>query len=140
MYDELRELNEIIKKKQLRLDELRAAAVSISIPWDQKVQSSSDDRLANLMCKIIILENEIDGLIDDFADLKAQAKQEIFTLPFDEWQDVMYLHYIEFKPMEEVAEILSRGRKEPLTVGAAYMKNNRAIKFLKKMKKSQKFS
>lgn len=136
MYDELKELNNLIKRKQERLDELRAAAVSLSVPMDQRVQNSSEDRLANLMCKIIIAENELDEMIDDYADKKMRAKTEIFTLPNDDWQDIVYLHYIEFKSMDEVAEILSDKHKRSISTEAVYMKNNRALKFLKKSKKT----
>ena len=136
MYDELKELNNLIKRKQERLDELRAAAVSLSVPMDQRVQNSSEDRLANLMCKIIIAENELDEMIDDYADKKMRDKTEIFTLPNDDWQDIVYLHYIEFKSMDEVAEILSDKHKRSISTEAVYMKNNRALKFLKKLKKT----
>lgn len=132
MYEELKELNEIIRRKQERIDELRAAAVSLSVPLDQRVQNSSEDRLANLMCKIIIAENELDGMIDDFADKKMKAKTEIFTLPREDWQDIVYMHYIEFKPMDEVAQILSKREGRKISKDAVYMKNNRAIKYLKK--------
>lgn len=132
MYEELKELNEIIRRKQERIDELRAAAVSLSVPLDQRVQNSSEDRLANLMCKIIIAENELDGMIDDFADKKMKAKTEIFTLPREDWQDIVYMHYIEFKPMDEIAEILSKREGRKISKDAVYMKNNRAIKYLKK--------
>lgn len=136
MYEELKELNDLIRRKQEKIDELRAAAVSLSVPLDQRVQNSSEDRLANLMCKIIIAENELDGLIDDFADKKMRAKTEIFTLPNDDWQDIVYMHYIEFKSMDEVAEILSDKHKRLISTEAVYMKNNRALKFLKKLKKT----
>lgn len=136
MYEELKELNEIIRRKQERIDELRAAATSLSVPLDQRVQNSSEDRLANLMCKIIIAENELDGLIDDFADKKMKAKTEIFTLPIEEWQDIVYMHYIEFKPMDEIAEILSKRKGRSISKDAVYMKNNRALKCLKKIIKS----
>ncbi len=132
MYEELKELNEIIRRKQERIDELRAAATSLSVPLDQRVQNSTEDRLANLMCKIIIAENELDGLIDDFADKKMKAKTEIFTLPIEDWQDIVYMHYIEFKSMDEVAQILSKKKKRHISKDAVYMKNNRAIKYLKK--------
>lgn len=136
MYDELRALNKKIQHKQERIDELRAAAVSLSVPMDQRVQNSSEDRLANLICKIIIAENELDEMIDDYADKKMRAKMEIFTLPNDDWQDIVYLHYIEFKSMDEVAEILSDKHKRSISTEAVYMKNNRALKFLKKLKKT----
>ena len=136
MYEELKELNDLIRRKQEKIDELRAAAVSLSVPLDQRVQNSSEDRLANLMCKIIIAENELDGLIDDFADKKMKAKTEIFTLPREDWQDIVYMHYIEFKPMDEIAEILSIRKGRSISKDAVYMKNNRALKCLKKIIKS----
>ena len=131
MYEELKELNDLIRRKQEKIDELRAAAVSLSVPLDQRVQNSSEDRLANLMCKIIIAENELDGLIDDFADKKMKAKTEIFTLPREDWQDIVYMHYIEFKPMDEIAQILSKREGRKISKDAVYMKNNRALKCLK---------
>ena len=126
MYDELRELNDIIRRKQERIDELRSALTSMGSPLGVKVQSSSEDRISNLMCKLIIAENELDTLIDDFSDKKRKAQQEIFTLNRDECQDIMYLHYIEFKTMEEIARI------KKTSIGAVKMKNNRAIKHLKR--------
>ena len=88
------------------------------------------------MCKIIIAENELDGLIDDFADKKLKAKTEIFTLPNDDWQDIVYMHYIEFKPMDEIAQILSKRKGRSISKDAVYMKNNRALKHLKKLSNS----
>ena len=137
MYEELKELNDLIRRKQEKIDELRAAAVSLSVPLDQRVQNSSEDRLANLMCKIIIAEDELDGLKDDFADKKMKAKTEIFTLPREDWQDIVYMHYIEFKPMDEIAQILSKREGRKISKDAVYMKNNRALKCLKKIIKSE---
>lgn len=127
MYEELRELNDLIKRKQERIDELRTMAMSLSAPIGSiHVQTTHEDRLANLMCKIVIAENELDEMIDDFADKKRKAQNEIFMLPNQDWQDIMYMHYIEFKPMEEIAKIKKK------SVGSMYAKNNRAIKHLKK--------
>lgn len=126
MYDELRELNDIIKRKQEHIDELRAAATSLSAPIGNiHVQNSHEDRIANLMCKIIIAENEIEQLIDDYVDKKHKAIMEIHSLPKEDWQDIVYMHYIEFKKMSEVAEI------KGISVQSAYCRNNRALKYLK---------
>ena len=125
MYDELRELNDIIRRKQEHIDELRTMATSLSAPiGNVHVQNSHEDRLANLMCKIIMAENELDEMIDDFADKKRKAIIEIHTLPKEDWQDIVYMHYIEFKPMEEVAKI------KGISVESAYSRNNRALNYL----------
>lgn len=126
MYEELKELNEIIRRKQERIDELRATLTSMSSPFGVRVQSSSDDRLSRLMCKIVTAEKELDILINKFADLKREAQIEICNLPNEGWQDVLYAHYIEFKPFYKIAE------EKGTTEGAIKQKNNRALKYLKK--------
>ena len=126
MYEELREINNEIKRKQDYIDELRALATSMTMALGERVQTSPSDRLSNLMCKIIIAENELDSMIDDYADRKLKAKNEIFTLPNEEWQDIVYLHYIEYKSYPEIAQI------KKTSLGAVQKKSQRAIKTLKK--------
>lgn len=126
MYDELRALNKKIQHKQECIDELRAALTSMSSPLGVRVQSSSDDRMSRLMCKIVTAENELDAMIDKFSDMKREAQIEICNLPYEEWQDVLYAHYIEFKPFYKIAE------EKGTTEGAIKQKNNRALKYLKK--------
>lgn len=126
MYDELRALNKKIQHKQECIDELRAALTSMSSPLGVRVQSSSDDRMSRLMCKIVTAENELDTMIDKLSDMKREAQIEICNLPYEEWQDVLYAHYIEFKPFYKIAE------EKGTTEGAIKQKNNRALKYLKK--------
>lgn len=127
MYDELREMNKAISDKVEQIAELRAKATSMTVGMGERVQTTSEDRMANLLCKIVIAENELDAMVDEYSDRKRKVQQEIFMLDNEEWQDIMYMHYIEFKPMDEIARI------KGYTVGAAYAKNNRAIKRLKKL-------
>lgn len=128
MFDELRELNKEIRNKQERLDELRALAMSMTTPYDrERVQTSPNDRLSNLMCKIIMLENEIDGMIDDYADEKQRAKMRIYQVQREEWQDILYSHYIEQKSFKEIAK--HRG----VSISSVKTLNNRAIKCLKRL-------
>ena len=133
MFDELRELNNEIRKKQENLDELRAMATSMTVSYDkERVQTSPEDRLSNLMCKIIMLENEIDGLVDDYADEKQRAKLRIYQVEREEWQNVLYAHYIERKTFREIAK--HRG----VSVSSIKTLNNRAIKCLKSIDETTK--
>lgn len=121
MYNELKnlkEMNDLIKRKQEHIDELRSALTSLSSPIGLKVQTSPEDRLSNLMCKIVMAENELDEMIDDYADRKRKAQIEIHKLPVTAWQDIVYMHYIEMKPMDEVAEILGISEGE---IGRAHV-------------------
>lgn len=133
MFDELREMNIAIRKKQEKLDELRALATSMTKPYNsERVQSSPSDRLSNLMCKIIILENEIDEMIDAYADEKQRAKLRIYQVEREEWQDVLYAHYIEHKSFSEIA------RYRGVSVSSIKTLNNRAIKCLKTLDETYK--
>jgi DNA-directed RNA polymerase specialized sigma subunit len=126
MYEELREMNNEIKRKQEYIAELRALATSMTMTLSERVQTSPEDRLSNLMCKIIMAENELDTMVDEFADLKVKTKSEIFTLPYEDWQDILYMHYIEFKPFSDIADIKN------ISINAVKKRNQRALKYLKK--------
>jgi len=126
MYDELRELNERIQRKQEHIDELRAALTSLSAPIGVVVQSSHSDRMAALTCKVIMAEKQLDSMIDKYADMKEKAAREIFLVKNEAYQDILYMHYIEYKSLGEIARIKGK------TAGAIKVMNNRALKSLKK--------
>ena len=134
MFEELREMNNQIWVKTVRLAELWASLTSIGSPLSEKVQTSPTDRLSNLMCKIILLENELDGMIDEYADLKAMVTGEIFSLDNEGWQDVLYAHYVEFKPWGDIAE------SQNSTIKAVLRKKDRALRKLKSITKDTKSS
>lgn len=125
MYDDLYEYNEMINRKLDRVSELRAALTSMSASLGERTTGTHEDRMANLMCKIVILENELEGMINDYADRKRKAQQEIYMLENEDWQDIMYMSFIEFKSMHDIAKIK----------GTSYecikKKRQRAIKNLK---------
>lgn len=126
MFDELRDLNNEIKRKREQIAEIRSALTSSAMPLGVKVQTSPEDRLSALMCKLIMLENELDGMVDNYADLKRDATQKIFALKNEDWQDIVYAHYIEFKSFNEIA------RSKGWSKNKVTLKNNRAIKVLRK--------
>ena len=132
MFEELRDMNNEIRKKQERIDELRAAMVSMGIPLSEKVQTSPTDRLSEMMCTIITLENELNDMIDNYADLKSMVTGEIFSLENEGWQDVLYSRYVEFQSWETIA------RNRGSNVKAVRQMKKRAIKRLKSIAKDTK--
>lgn len=126
MFDELREMNNLINQKQLRLDELRARLTSMNIPISERVQTSPCDFLPDLMCEIIIIENELNDMIDEYSRLKNEAKEKIFRLNTQDWQDIVYMHCIEYKQFREIAV------KKGLSTNAVKQKYKRATKYMKK--------
>ena len=125
MYEELRDMNIIIRKKQERIDKLRSALTSTSMSLGERVQTSPTDRMSKLMCEIIVLENELEGMIDEYADMKAMVKGEIFSLDNEDWQDILYYRYVEFQSWSEIAD------RHDSTIKAVQQKKKRAIKKLK---------
>ena len=71
-------------------------------------------------------EKALDKMINKYADMKHKAAKEIFSLKNEEWQDILYMHYIEYKSLGEIAQIKGK------TTGAIKLLNNRALKKLKK--------
>ena len=125
MFEELREMNDLINRKQERIDELRTRLTSMSISYSERVQTSLSDKMADLTCKIIVMENELGAMIDDYSDMKSRAKKQIFTLDNEDWQDIVYAHYIERKTFKQIAD--QRGE----TYKAVSRKCERAVKTLK---------
>ena len=131
-FEELREMNNLIRKKQERIDELRSALTSTSMPLGERVQTSPTDKMSNLMCQIIVRENEVNSMIDSYADMKAHVKNRIFALDNEDWQEILCSHYVEFIPWREIAE------NKNLTLRAVYRKKDRALKRLKSITKDTK--
>lgn len=124
MFDDIRDLDKAIKRKRERIEELRWSAVSTTIPLNSdKIQSSgAKDRLGDLMCKIIILENELEEMENEYSEMTGEAVTRIYSIGNDEWADILYTHYIEFKSLQEIAN--AKG----VSLNAIRSRNNRAIK------------
>lgn len=127
MYEEFYAIDRKIKRKREYITELRARAMSMTMSLGDRVQTTADDRLCNIMCKIVTAEDELAEMYADLNVRKKAAYDEIKRLENEDWQDIVYLHYIELMPMDEIAKIKNK------SLGSTYMKNNRAIKRLKKL-------
>ena len=127
MYDEFYVIDRKIKHKKEYISELRARATSMTMSLGDRVQTSADDRLSNIMCKIVTAEDELQAMYKDLRRQKKLAYKEIQRLNNEDWQDIVYLHYVELVPMVDIARMKGK------SVGSMYMKNNRAVKKLKKL-------
>lgn len=125
MFEELRDMDYEIRRRQDWIDTLRAKAESMTVSLGEKVQTSMGDSLGDIMCKILILEEELNKMIDDYADLKSDVKNTIFKLENESWQDILCERYVEFMSWERIA------KKHHSTVKAVQQKKKRAMKKLK---------
>ena len=102
--EELREKNNLITEKQYRLEELRSRLTSMSVPTQERVQTSPCDFLSNLICEIVTIENELNDMIDDYADAKDKVRRKIHLINNEDTQDILYMHYINFLSYRDIAE------------------------------------
>ena len=121
MFEELRDMDYEIRRKQDWIDTLRAKAESMT------------GSLGDIMCKILILEEELNKMIDDYADMKSDVKNTIFKLENESWQDILCERYVEFMSWERIA------KKHHSTVKAVQQKKKRAMKKLKSTISSENF-
>lgn len=90
-------LDRKINNKINELDEYRQSAYGISIVSDgERVKTSLDpDKMSAVVDKIILLENEIDRLTDEYADLKEEAykvSENMNTIEYAELINMVYLY------------------------------------------------
>ena len=127
MFEHLRVMNSEIQRTQEWIEVLRAKAESMTKSYaNDRVQTSSGDSLGDIMVKIVTLEERLNKKIDDYADAKMQAKDIIFSLNNQAWQEIVYMRDIEFKSFCEIAV------KQGSTVNIVTQKYKRAKKFIKK--------
>lgn len=124
MFEDIRNLKNAIRYKRELIEELRSRATSatMSLDGDRVQYSGSKDRIGELMCKIVILEKELAGMESDYAMITGEALTNIYAIGNDEWADILYTHYLEFKSLQEIAN--AKG----VSLNAIRAKNNRALK------------
>lgn len=106
---QLESLNVKINNKKKELDELRQLAQSTG-GFDysaERVQTSpTSDILEKKVLKYVYLEQEINTEIDQFIDLKHKIINEIHTLTNNTYIKVLFMRYVEFKKLKEIANEL----------------------------------
>lgn len=102
-------LNTIDKEltdKLEKLEMLRTMAIKITACTDKEaVQSNgSQDKLGNIMAKIVDMENEINEHTDNYCKRKEIAKDLIFKIEKESYQNMLYDLFICHIPLYQVAE------------------------------------
>lgn len=95
----------MINNKLVELDQLQTIATSITVSSDKEnVKSSGDqDRLGTAVAKIVDMENEINELIDIYAERKRIIVDQISLIEDDRYYNVLYGVYVHDWTLEKVA-------------------------------------
>jgi DNA-directed RNA polymerase specialized sigma24 family protein len=98
-------LDELVAVKLGEVEELRSLAEKVtSAPRLDSVQpSGTQDRIADLVAKIVALETEINQTVDRMMDMKAEATRLIDSMPTPEHQILLRLRCFRGCTWEEIA-------------------------------------
>lgn len=128
-------LNTIQSKTEVKELE-RQKALNLSVPTDsEKVQTSSKDALGAILTKVVDMDSEIKGYIDEYKTIKAQVD----TLSGELAPAYVYRKYAMNQSMNEITQGLHISRS------TAYRVRNNALsefekKYGKKYKKVKTYS
>jgi hypothetical protein len=114
-----------IQNKLVEVYQLRCLATSITAPTDSESIKSSGvtDRVGNIVPKIVMMEEEINQMIDQFIDEKKKRVMLIDLLQNDLEYQVCHMHYVQYKELKDVAIELNKSYAWILEVHKNAIKN-----------------
>ena len=102
---QIKHLDEMVDAKLEQVHKLRSLAESVTstLSSDNVQSSQTHDKMAENITKIIDLENDINRMVDELIDLKAEAIKLIGMVPSEDCRLVLFLRYINFYTWEKIA-------------------------------------
>lgn len=97
-----------IKRKQTSIDRLRSMLAFAAVkPRDVRIRSSrSNDRLERLVCDILVLEQEIEGLEFEVEAVRHEITEGIARIKDDRFKKVLTLRYLDCRKWEEIEVLM----------------------------------
>ena len=111
--------NKLIERQQW---ENIALGITASIGGERVQSSGSQQKMADAVEKCVDMEREIDALVDSLIETKKDVIATIEQLESPTEYDILHKRYIQFIPLQEIAELY---RREYTTVTTAH---GRALK------------
>ena len=120
---ELRQMHFELKSKYEVLKELRAQAVRITSILDGLPKSpNSGSGIAAPVINIVMLEEELKGLIERYTRKYGEAKEELAKIEAPKERSIMELRYLAGKSWSEIATIMSYSRARVLQLHKKILK------------------
>lgn len=102
---QIRRKSHTIRRKQLLCEELRSSLGARVIRYDRdRVQASPVDKVSEIICKVVDLEEQIEQLQLEKAGLIMEVNAAIEQLEDDKEAMILTAYYIRRLTMEQVAE------------------------------------
>lgn len=109
--EQLQELDTVINQDLERLEEMKADATStggIDYSKERVQTSTSGDKLCNDVTRYVTLDEEINAEIDRFVDAKNQIISEIRGLHVNNYIQVLFKVYVQFKSVRQAAKEMKK--------------------------------
>lgn len=109
----IRDIDRKIENKQIQLDHLYDLAKSITVtPKEIDIQTSPAlDPLGDTIAKIVDLQDELNGDIDKYVDMKIEAMRLINQLNNSEWEHILIRRYINYDAWQDIADLMGISRQ-----------------------------
>lgn len=110
---QVKKIDKLIENKLIEKEQWFAIATGTTASSDDgdRVQSSgSQQKMADAVCKMVEIQEEINNLIDMYIDTKQGVIKTIEQLPADEY-DVLHKIYIQDMNMNDVADVKNKSRE-----------------------------
>ena len=104
--EQIKKLDDKINNKINEKAELFTLATHITPTLsDMKVQTSHEqDKMGDVVAKIVMIEEEINNCIDEFVDLKTKIIKQIEALSDHRYYSLLYKKYVQYKRLYVIAE------------------------------------
>lgn len=104
--EEIKWTDSRIQNKLAEVQQLRYLAISTTAPIGGEIiqTSKQNDRMGNIVAKIVDMENEINTEIDKFIDMKRERIALIEQIPKQLQYDIIHGHYVQYKSLVDIAK------------------------------------
>ena len=123
---QLHRLELCIEQRQEELNRLRELIGSHAIDYGERVQTSpSADSIPNEVIRRAELEADISRKIERFLQLKHKIINEIQSLDNAVYVKILYMRYVEYKSLDEIAEKMNYSYRQVLRLHGTALKEFR---------------
>lgn len=112
--------NKLIERKQW---EDIALGITASVGGERVQSSGSQQKMADAVIKCVDMEDEINALVDNLIDIKKDVIATIEKLDNPTEYDILHKRYIQFIPLQEIADIYGREYTTITTTHGRALKN-----------------
>jgi DNA-directed RNA polymerase specialized sigma24 family protein len=104
-----------------------ALGITASVGGERVQVTANQQKMANAIEKCVDMESEIDALVDSLIETKKDVIATIEKLDSPTEYDILHKRYIQFIPLQEIAEIYGRDYTTITTTHGRALKNVQAL-------------